>query len=262
MRIVQPKVILLAETKLVDLHYGPDNLPTDPWSDFREAVGAPQWSTDARAEGEGLIEAAGRMCYRSWAPGLNPNVTKVREGNRSYIGNILAQKHGSILEHVNTTWAFLNVSRVFTHELCRHRAGTAVSQESLRYVRLENLPMVHSDELPDDGMEVAGKVMETWQNMLAEQFGLDQSKDFAYKKRKTSAMRRIAPLGLATNMIWTCNLRELRHVITLRTDSSAEEEIRKVIGMLAEMAIPRYPAVFQDFHKKEDGSWEPENWKV
>jgi thymidylate synthase ThyX len=63
-------------------------------------------------------------------------------------------------------------------------------------------------------------------------------------------------------MIWTCNMRELRHVITLRTDASAEEEIRRVIGMLAEIAIPRYPAIFQDFHKNEDGSWEPENWKV
>ena len=33
-----------------------------------------------------------------------------------------------------------NVSRVATHELVRHRAGVAVSQESLRFVRLDDLP--------------------------------------------------------------------------------------------------------------------------
>ena len=32
-----------------------------------------------------------------------------------------------------------NVSRVFTHELVRHRAGSAFSQESLRYVRLTDI---------------------------------------------------------------------------------------------------------------------------
>jgi thymidylate synthase (FAD) len=211
------------------------------------------------------------MCYRSWKPGLNPNVTKVREGNHWYIGNILAQKHGSVLEHVNTTWAFLNVSRVFTHELCRHRAGTAISQESLRYVRLEDIPFAESAELPKHVVDSTVTHLEAVQRGLAINFGLDDHRSleepqahqsFAYKKRKTSAMRRLAPLGLATNMIWTCNMRELRHVITLRTDPGAEEEIRKVIGMLADIAIPRYPAIFQDFTKKEDGSWEPEHWKV
>lgn len=30
------------------------------------------------SDAELLIEYAGRRCYRSWAPGLNANVTKVR----------------------------------------------------------------------------------------------------------------------------------------------------------------------------------------
>jgi thymidylate synthase (FAD) len=253
-KIVQPKVILLAETKLVI--GGLDEVAAE--------AGAPDWwSVDPRSDSEILIEASGRMCYRSWVPGLNPNVTKVREGNHGYIGNILKQQHGSVLEHASTTWAFLNVSRVFTHELVRHRAGTAISQESLRYVRLEDIPFAATSELPSHAISETVSSLEHVQIQLAEIFELDKAETgFAYKKRKTSAMRRLAPLGLATNMIWTCNMRELRHVITLRTDSGAEEEIRKVIGMLANIAIPRYPAIFQDFTKKEDGSWEPENWKI
>jgi len=256
MKIVQPKVILLAETKSV---FGGIDAVV-------EEANAVPWSTNAKTDGETLIEVAGRMCYRSWKPGLNPNVTKVREGNHQYIGNILAQKHGSVLEHVNTTWALLNVSRVFTHELVRHRAGTAISQESLRYVRLTDIPFAETQELPLGEVTDVVEKCEQAQQQLSAMFQLDSDERgkgaFNYKKRKTSAMRRLAPLGLATNMIWTCNMRELRHVITLRTDSGAEEEIRKVIGMLADIAIPRYPAIFQDFTKKEDGSWEPEHWKV
>ena len=81
--------------------------------------------------GELLVEFGGRACYRSWEPGLNPNVTKIRTDQREYFANILRSAHGSVLEHANYTFAFRNVSRVFTHELVRHRAGSAFSQESL-----------------------------------------------------------------------------------------------------------------------------------
>jgi thymidylate synthase (FAD) len=63
----------------------------------------------------------------------------VRTDQHEYLGNLLASLHGSVLEHASDTFAFHNVSRVFTHELVRHRAGSAFSQESLRYVRLAEI---------------------------------------------------------------------------------------------------------------------------
>src|SRR5919202_1194933 len=86
--------------------------------------------------GELLVEFGGRACYRSWEPGLNPNVTRVRTDQREYFENILASAHGSVLEHASWSFALRDVSRVATHEIVRHRAGAAYSQESLRYVRL------------------------------------------------------------------------------------------------------------------------------
>ncbi|MGH2903148.1 MAG: FAD-dependent thymidylate synthase, partial [Solirubrobacteraceae bacterium] len=86
--------------------------------------------------GETLVEFGGRACYRSWEPGLNPNVSRVRTDQREYFANILRSAHGSVLEHANYSFVIRNCSRVFTHELVRHRAGSAFSQESLRYVRL------------------------------------------------------------------------------------------------------------------------------
>src|SRR3954470_18901298 len=58
----------------------------------------------------------GRMCYRSWAPGLNPNVTRVRADSTAYLENILRSAHGSVLEHANYSFVFHNVSRVFCYD--------------------------------------------------------------------------------------------------------------------------------------------------
>src|ERR1700676_3960177 len=113
---------------------------------YLEDVGGESWlerrlqEADERPNcGELIVEFGGRACYRSWEPGLNPNVTKVRTDQREYFANILRSAHGSVLEHANYSFALRNVSRTFTHELVRHRAGSAFSQERLRYVRLVDI---------------------------------------------------------------------------------------------------------------------------
>ena len=72
--------------------------------------------------------------------GLNKNVSKVRTDHDEYLRNILKQRHGSVLEHVTYSFVFHNVIRVLTHELVRHRPGVAISQESMRFVRLDDIP--------------------------------------------------------------------------------------------------------------------------
>ena len=66
--------------------------------------------------GELIVEFGGRACYRSWEPGLNANVTKVRTDQREYFANILRSAHGSVLEHANYSFAMRNVSRVFCYD--------------------------------------------------------------------------------------------------------------------------------------------------
>src|SRR5438093_11195103 len=67
------------------------------------------------------------------------------------------------------------------------------------------------------------------------------------KKRLTSAIRRILPDGLATNLLWTANHPTLRWVIEMRTDPSAEVEIRIVFNQIAEIRIRDYPDLYGDF---------------
>ena len=243
---VEPTVIKLAETKLNE----------DGAKRLADHYGATEWVTKARAlqpnDSEFLIELSGRACYRSFGVGLNPNVTKIRDNPRDYLTNVLEKGDGSILEHATVTFAFLNVSRIFTHEIVRHRAGTAMSQESLRYVRPRDIAVW----LPPDLNSVSQKFSQTVKELEAHyrelegQFDWDKM-NFEQKKRVTSALRRILPDGIATNIVWTANHRTIRWVIEMRTDPSAEVEIRKVFGQVARICVKDYPLLYADFTAKD-----------
>lgn len=215
--------------------------------------------------GELLVEFGGRACYRSWEPGLNPNVTKIRTERREYFANILRSGHGSVLEHAAYSFAIRNCSRVFTHELVRHRAGSAFSQESLRYVRLADIGFRVPPALEPVRERVLQIVeqLEEFQRSAAAELGVDrEGVPFHVKKEVTSALRRLAPIGLSTDIVWTANVRTLRHVIEMRTAEGAEEELRLVFDRIAGLMLAEAPNLFQDFARQDDGSWVPEHRKV
>lgn len=257
---VCPCVFLVGETKLLEAGL----------EAYLQHIGADGWlrnMKDRPSDPELLVEAMGRLCYRSWAPGMNPNVTKVREGNGVYLGNILSSGHGSVTEHSVTNWIFADVSRVVTHELVRHRAGTAFSQESLRYVRLENLgfwmpPEVEGDAHLKELFQRTFSDMGELQREMARLCDLDRQKNFHQKKALTSAMRRLAPDGVATTIGVSFNFRALRHVIEMRTSEGAEAEIRIVFDQVAAISKERWPNIFQDFRRNAQGEWKPDHHKV
>ena len=233
-------------------------------------LGGESWLTGRLQEasptaGELLVEFAGRACYRSWEPGLNPNVSKVRTDQREYFANILRSAHGSVLEHANYSFALRNCSRVMTHELVRHRAGSAFSQESLRYVRLADIGFRVPPALEPVRERVLAIVeqLEEFQRSAAEELGIDrEGVPFHIKKEVTSALRRVAPIGLSTDIIWTANVRTLRHVIEMRTAEGAEEELRLVFDRVAAIMQAEAPGLFQDFARHADGAWVPQFHKV
>jgi thymidylate synthase (FAD) len=241
-KIVKPKVFLVGETRIVE----------QGLQDYLDHVGVTKWKTDAPSDSEKIAEVMGRLCYRSFEPGMNPNVTRVREGNQTYLGNIINVGHGSVVEHPVMNFIFADVSRVVTHELVRHRAGTAMSQESLRFVRLDSLsaytPMCIEEN--EEGMSIFAKTfehLEKLQKELAEVYDIDNEKKFAVKKKLTSAFRRLAPIGLATTIGWSCNFRTLRHVLENRTDPHAEEEIRYLFAEVYNLVKDRYPNLLGDY---------------
>ncbi len=262
MHETKPKVFLIARPsiELEGMRGYLSDVGGESWLDRRleEAGGTPNG-------GELIVEFGGRACYRSWEPGLNQNVTRVRTDQREYFYNILHSAHGSVLEHANWSFALRNVSRVFTHELVRHRAGSAFSQESLRYVRLTDIGFRVPPALEPVREQVLSIVeqLEEFQVNAAEQLGIDaEGVPFHVKKEVTSALRRLAPIGLSTDILWTANARTLRHVIEMRTAEGAEEELRLVFDTIARIMQAEAPGLFQDFMRQEDGAWVPEYRKV
>jgi len=262
MKNVQPEVFLVARPEI----------DYDQVAAYLSEVGGEKWLEkldrgDLDNDALNLAEFGGRLCYRSWEPGLNPNVVRVRADQDKYLQNILASAHGSVLEHVSFSFVLHNVSRVLTHELIRHRPGVAISQESLRFVRLADIPFWFPDWAMADAelMKRATALleqMEEFQLWMAGHFGLDEEGvPFHEKKHKTSFMRRFAPDGVATGLLWTANVRTLRHTIEARTDAGAEEEIRLVFGKIAELVRAEAPALFGDY-EIIDGSWMPKWRKV
>ena len=261
MQYKNPEVRLLGST-------GVDDMTVDH---FLEALGAANFQSDAH-DGEELIEIAGRLCYKSFEVGLNKNVTKVREGNKNYIANILKSRHGSVLEHASVTFGLLNVSRIFTHEIVRHRAGTAFSQESMRFVRVDEVSLYKPDAFEKHLAPVDAEIIMAALNALASSHE-EQLKaimnmvpwdklDFHAKKVLTSALRRWGLAGQLTNIIVTANHREWRHICQMRISEGAEEEIVKIQTLIAEQLQEAFPNIYQDMTFDENGFVHFEHEKV
>ncbi len=255
--------------------------PTLDWNEIRrylKKVGdrtetnALEWADRVQeaglTDGDALVEFNGRFCYRSWVPGANANVKRVREDSKDYLGNILSSGHGSVTEHANYTFLFDDVSRVFTHEMVRHRAGVAISQESMRFVRLTDIPFWFPEWARKDAELMRRNLillqqMEEHQTWMSEHFHLDNMGiPFEEKKHKTSFMRRFAPDGVATGIDCTINVRAIRHIIYMRTALGAEEEIRLVMDDVANLALKATPNLMQDYSPNEDLEWIPEFLKI
>ena len=267
MRSVEPEVFLVAKPAI---DYGQlaaylREVGGEQWLERLDRGELPDGGRGQRRGEPGRVR--GQDVLPGLGAGLNPNVRRVRNDHEAYLQNILKQQHGSVLEHASFTFVLHNVSRVMTHEIVRHRPGTAVSQESLRFVRLDEIPFWFPDwarqdpELMKRATALLGQ-MEEFQLWMAEHFGLDdEGVPFHEKKEKTSFMRRFAPDGVATGIVWTANIRTLRHTIEARTDPGAEEEIRLVFGKIAEIMRAEAPALFADYEVR-DGAWVPQWRKV
>ncbi len=269
MKIVEPKLFLVASTKL-----------SEGMTNYLREIGAidkpgkSDWTTNAPSDGDELVEIAGRLCYRAFFPWdeereecSNENVSKIRESNSDYVKNILKSGHGSVLEHINISIMMLNVSRVVTHEIVRHRAGCAFSQESMRYVRLTNMKiwLPHSIKENKDLVDLfldTVTFLEGVQSRLVELTGINKLKDFGLKKHLTSMMRRLSPAGLATSILVTANVRSWRHILAMRGSPAAEEEMSVIIPQLLELLKTECPNAFADCRLTKENFIEMDYTKV
>lgn len=241
-KFVEPEVYWVGYQKIneEEVHrYLEDSGNTDFLRSMRAArVGG---LTDA----EILCSMFAKLCYKSLTLGKNANISRVRDIEDN-IRNCFDVGHGSVFEHVNFNFIIADCSRVFTHELVRHRIGTAFSQNSGRFIRLDEIDIVFDPILePIRGLcEEKQKHDEAWYKKAVEAIGLPTLKNFSRKKQITSALRRFAPNGQSNEIAFSVNLRSLRHTILMRTARSAEWEIRKVFEQIYLLLKDKYPMIF------------------
>jgi thymidylate synthase (FAD) len=91
--------------------------------------------------------------------------------------------------------------------------------------------------------------------------------------RAAGGLRRLAPVwrrsgvaaglgSLSTETRWSATARTLRHAVGMRRAPGAEEQLRLVFDGVAAIMVPEAPPPFEDFERRDDGSWVPEHREV
>lgn len=241
-----PKTYLIGEPRLLYsnlLRYLQD---TDQL-DFAETVNLATNDISEPLDAATIISSIyAKLCYKSLTTKHNDNITKVRNIKDNVI-NALTVGHGSVFEHAYFNFITTNCSRIFTHEMVRHRVGTAFSQTSGRYVRSDKLDLVIDPILEqwEGDIENLIKLIEDNYNELVRK-AIPNDADFGTKKKLTSALRRLLPNGQVNELGWSANIRTLRHLLMLRTSRHAEWEIRLIFNQVFHIINESYPLIIFD----------------
>ncbi len=248
--ITEPKVYLVGRTQI-------DQQAVAQFLDDETTT----WTTDGENGSELLSELAGRVCYLSFGE------RQGRRSNRDYLQNIIRMEHGSVLEHAVWNFIVTGVSRSFSHELIRHRAGWGYSQLSQRYVDESDTEFVEPDIIASspelhtiwvDAVEHAHDAYLRLADGLAKNVAssLPELKARDRRIRARQAARSVLPNATETKIFMTANARALRHFIEYRGAPDAEPEIRKVAIALLAIMRREAPNLFGDYSEEAlpDGS--------
>jgi len=245
--VTEPRVSIVAQTYF------------DPFkglSDLAELFGGASPGISDYEEGwsepEALTQFAGQLCYLSFGDKRTPLAA-----NQQYIERIFKAGHGSVLEHSSYSVLMLGIDRACTHELVRHRAGTAFSQVSQRYVDDTHLRFVlpweykPSNRLTamferdiDRALVAYREKSESLREVMPKR---EDESSTDYRKRIQSCSRETLPNCTEAPIIVTANTRAWRHIISMRTSPHADVRIRvPMIAVLKELQMAS-PNHFGDF---------------
>lgn len=201
-----------------------------------------------------LIELAGRTCYKS-----EEKITK--DSTEKFVKMVTERGHHSVLEHSAMTVKFI-IDRGVSHELVRHRL-CAFSQESTRYCNYKGgvtfvIPPWISKESQKEGLVPrefhAPLTTFAWtspQNPDQLWFKAIVDAEVYYKKLLAQGWspqqaRSVLPNSLKTEIVVTANLREWRHILTLRCGKAAHPQMREIMLPLQEKLKSLIPIIFDN----------------
>ena len=184
-----------------------------------------------------IMYTAARTCYSKESPIdiFYNSVNKSIDDMEKVIFKALDAGHLSIAEHYQFNILIEGVSRALTHQLVRHRHCT-FSQQSQRYCKAdkEGFSYVVPDSIANvpvlkNNFEIAMYSLSELYNILIEN-GI-QSED----------ARAVLPNACTSNIVLTCNIRELMHICNERLCTCAQKEIRTLFNEIRNQAVKSIP---------------------
>jgi len=193
---------------------------------------------------EKIIEESARTCYQS------------KPGEKHVVGDLIKKLiksgHHSVLEHAYATFRISGCSRVMTHQLVRHRL-CSFSQQSQRYVSEKQFDYVIPPSVREleshvpKGDEILNGVEDFKNDMKIIQ---DMYVKWKARGLKNEDARFILPNACSTEIVISANLREFRHIFSVRCDKHAQWEIRNAALEMLKQLYKKVPSVFEDLAEK------------
>jgi thymidylate synthase (FAD) len=180
-----------------------------------------------------MRENAGRTCYKS--------EDKITEDSAvGFVKTLISRGHHAMIEFGDITVRFIT-NRGVSHELVRHRL-CSFAQESTRYVRYSG------------DMEIIKPVW--WENSteMAQQTFIQActNAERCYRdlldagRWSPQQAREVLPNALKTEIVMKGNIREWRHIFTLRCAKTAHPQMFALMRPLLAGVQERMPVIFDD----------------
>lgn len=190
------------------------------------------------------IERAGRTAYKS-----EDRIT-IGSAER-FVRGIVKRGHESVLEHCSISVRFIT-DRGVTHELVRHRIGIAFTQESTRYCNYGGKDIFFIKPVfwePTTSEGLMSGAYYRWDLAMSD---AEKHYDWLIGLGATpQEARTVLPNSLKTEIVATANIREWRHIFTLRTAKTAHPQMRALMIPLLKELQTLLPALFDDIIVEE-----------
>lgn len=179
-----------------------------------------------------IVEKAGKLCYQS--------IEDKKSTAQEFVKKALRLGHHSVIEHASIG-VIITTDRGVTHELVRHRIAS-FSQESTRYCNYSKdkfgnqITMIDPSSffLTNEDHEIIRKIEAHYMNAVES------------KRLTPQQARYFLPNGLKAQIAVTANIREWRHILTLRTSAKAHPDICFIMADILKQFKIDYPTFFGD----------------
>ena len=185
------------------------------------------------------IAFAARTCYKSEPKG--------EKSNENLVKKLIASGHHTPLE-MSTVTVRIITDRGVLAELTRHRLAS-FSVESSKYCNYSKDKFGGEITFIKPCFWQEGSMnYESWIDAMtyAELYYMKLIKNGATPQEARSVL----PNSLKTEIIMSCNLRELRHILDLRCSAKAHPQIRELCLPLLKEVYARCPVIFEDIYNK------------